>query len=699
MAEFNFSEFLESTVERLLRTDPELRYGRDFEADIIATVRARESEIKDPVVAELEKLRRKQVLRETSVVPWFTIAAIAAAAMTASIVFYKSIPNLGPIIIFVSVMAIINCFVMGGSSYRGARDNAQKRVERAALPQLQSVIREVINEQERSDRRWSSRLETDIAPALVELDGLDTVSSRSYRRIYSFITEHASSAVGVAGPRGAGKSTLMWQLMADDKLGARIHGLPISDGVYRTIRVSAPVYYSPVEFTRIIHSELAHSGLKPEARDPKRLRIGEPIQGRLERTARRVGYAVLLVAALLIWMWEQGSRSVSDAPNKFGFGWLGLLALVFLVLVAGWGLSSIWRLFVGRVRLGRPNTLAGLCKRQLELLKWTTTVESTASAALRLGRSGAEGVEKLTRNEREVTHAESVQALRQFIDQFVHLSGMSVVICVDELDKMPDPAKAVEAINGIKDLFHIPGAHFLLSVSTDALHSFAARGVPVRDVFDSSFDTIVRISPLNFDESQKLLSRRATRFSAVFALFCHAWSGGLARDVIRTARSCVEQAKEGERSIGVLSDKVLRQDVSEVVRAAVEKLREEADDSAEKVLEEVLTLQDLLETDPGTFYEIAESAVGQGMDSLPDEFRPVSEAQRVAAALGPYVRIAGLCGKLFAQPYSYDRWRSPEVLAAVECLAEARASFGSHPRQVAKKIDTADAALSTLISN
>ncbi|MFI0369340.1 P-loop NTPase fold protein [Actinomadura sp. 1N219] len=620
MAEFNFPEFLESTVERLLRTDPELRYGRDFEADIIATVRAREREIKDPVAAELEKLRWSQVLRATPVIPYLTAATVAVGALVASIVFYKSIRSWGVLAIFFSTTTTIVCCAQILNSFVAAQKVARQRVKRAALPQLQSVIREVINEQERSDRRWSSRLETDIAPALVELDGLDTVSSRSYRRIYSFITDHASSAVGVAGPRGSGKSTLMWQLMADDKLGARIHGLPIGDESYRTVRVSAPVYYSPAEFTRIIHSELAHSGLKPAARDPRRLRIGEPIQGRLERIGRRVGYAVLLIVAMLIWYWERDSRSLSDTPNKFGFGWLGFLALVFLVLVAGWGLSSIWRLFVGRVRLGRPNTLAGLCKREVELLKWSTTVESTASAALRLGRSGAEGVEKLTRNEREVTHAESVQALRQFIDQFVHLSGMSVVICVDELDKMPDPDKAVEAINGIKDLFHIPGAHFLLSVSTDALHSFAARGVPVRDVFDSSFDTIVRISPLNFDESQKLLSRRATRFSAVFALFCHAWSGGLARDVIRTARSCVEHAKEGERSVSVLSDKVLRLDVSEVVRAAVEKLREEADDSAERVLEEVLTLQDLLESDPGMFYEIAETAVGQGMDALPDEF-------------------------------------------------------------------------------
>src|SRR5262249_11843897 len=144
------------------------------------------------------------------------------------------------------------------------------------------------------------------------------------------------------------------------------------------------------------------------------------------------------------------------------------------------------------------------------------------------------------RTERELTHAETVQALRQFIDQLVALSDRSVVICVDELDKLARPEDAIDAINGIKDLFHLPKTHFVLSVSTDAMHNFAARGVPIRDVFDSAFDTIVPVRPLTIDESRTLISRRARDFSAAVALFCHAWSGGHARDLIRTSRSCVD---------------------------------------------------------------------------------------------------------------------------------------------------------------
>jgi hypothetical protein len=50
-------------------------------------------------------------------------------------------------------------------------------------------------------------------------------------------------------------------------------------------------------------------------------------------------------------------------------------------------------------------------------------------------------------------------------------------------------------VNGLKDLCHVTDTHFVVSVSEDALDSFALRGVPVRDVFDSSFDTVMRIRP------------------------------------------------------------------------------------------------------------------------------------------------------------------------------------------------------------
>jgi hypothetical protein len=90
--------------------------------------------------------------------------------------------------------------------------------------------------------------------------------------------------------------------------------------------------------------------------------------------------------------------------------------------------------------------------------------------------------------------------------------------------------------NGIKDLFHIPNVHVVVSVSTDAMHSFAARGVLVRNVFDSAFDTVIEVQRMTVTESREVLWRRATNFPAPTMMFCHVWSGGHPRDLERYSK-------------------------------------------------------------------------------------------------------------------------------------------------------------------
>ena len=63
-----------------------------------------------------------------------------------------------------------------------------------------------------------------------------------------------------------------------------------------------------------------------------------------------------------------------------------------------------------------------------------------------------------------------------------------MIVAIDELDKLPNDTSVVRLINGLeKDMFHLPGVHFVITVSEDALESFSARGVPIRDAFDSAF--------------------------------------------------------------------------------------------------------------------------------------------------------------------------------------------------------------------
>ncbi len=157
------------------------------------------------------------------------------------------------------------------------------------------------------------------------------------------------------------------------------------------------------------------------------------------------------------------------------------------------------------------------------------------------GVLGAEDEDSLTLRRRTLSHPELVASFRGLLEEYSREpDSPSFLVFIDELDKMSEAEQLIEVVNGLKDLFHIPGVHFIVSVSTDALARFEQRGVPLRDAFDSAFDTVLRVERLSYQESLTLIDARAAGFPPVLALLCHAWSGGLPRDLLRAARRCVE---------------------------------------------------------------------------------------------------------------------------------------------------------------
>ncbi|WP_143082241.1 P-loop NTPase fold protein [Nonomuraea wenchangensis] len=673
------SEELEQVARELLENDAEMEYDAGLHREILDKVRLRSGQLSTLLSEEIAVVdEARRAMRRFWVVAALALLAavlfIAGAALwsdgmpfasrTANVTFASGLAVLGTIAVAARWVAIRR---------RGV--NAARELRTALLAPLRALIRLVISELQDDEVRWGGTLRTSEAPALVELHLQDTIPSRTYERLRTFIGEHESSAVGLAGARGSGKTTLMRQLRLDKELDCHV------------ALVSAPVQYSAVEFTRLIHNELAQVGLKPGEAALIRHRMVAPT---LRVVLRTLLASVVLFFMITLWIYDK-NRPVPDALD---LGWTGFAAVVLGALIIGFMLSRGWVLFQTRTRLTvPPRTVRELCLQQLEFLRWSTTVERSASTALKIGGTGFDGGGKLSRTEREITHAESVQALRQFIDQLLALSNKPVVICVDELDKLANPAEAVEAINGLKDLFHVAKAHFVLSVSTDAMHNFAARGVPVRDVFDSAFDTIIGVGPLSMKESQTLLSRRARDFSTVFMLFCHAWSGGHARDLIRTARACVElkrELKDGEEAtVALLSRRVLRADLREVVDATVEKLRgdhgadDRVDDRGRDLLDQVLAFQESLEDESAPLRDLVEAS------TFPSDAGPVAPEAQPAATLAWYARIAGLCERLFAVARPPAAWQSEAMGQAVVALAEARSSLGRHPRVIERRLKRA----------
>ncbi|MBA2895099.1 hypothetical protein [Nonomuraea soli] len=92
---------------------------------------------------------------------------------------------------------------------------------------------------------------------------------------------------------------------------------------------------------------------------------------------------------------------------------------------------------------------------------------------------------------------------------------------------------------GLEGQAGTPPVYFPVSVSDDALMAFERRGLPLRDAFDSSFDEILRVSTLGYTESRRLLYRRIIGLDEPYVALCHVLSGGLACDLLRTARQLV----------------------------------------------------------------------------------------------------------------------------------------------------------------
>ncbi|WP_157017695.1 P-loop NTPase fold protein [Cryptosporangium arvum] len=571
----------------------------------------------------------------------------------------------------------------------------------ALKEQLKSAANLAITELMEAEERWANTFVAVKAPRLVEVEDLYVVSSSSYDRAFRFVTGHTASAVGIVGARGAGKSTLMRHLIANPKfecIGAH---------------VVAPIHYSESEIVRLIHWKLTEALLSATSNNAKlgrrkssgidQLRLAPTLHDKILPASRWLLFIGVAAGLTLLWVGDQQNLSTlpdyGDAAHEVlaarSVGYTGLTALAGLGVLAGLLIAKIWRAFQAGARLrSSPRTLAGLAHQQLDWLKWTVNLEGTTKKSLKIGSVGLEGQGKLSRAERALTHADSVHALRHFMYRISQITRRKtpVIICVDELDKLNKGSDAVKVVNGLKDLFHVAGVHFLVSVSNDALLRFATRGVPLRDVFDSSFDTLIELKPLTFAESRDLIARRASDVPASAVLFCHAWSGGNARDLIRAARSCVQVLEEeslgdttSELRLATVVDRVLTADLNEVLSAVLQRLRHKpaADDS----FTEILAFKELLASGDGTLAEVLSAALTKS--SLPGPSTGGSEAQLLASAIDPYMRIAALLATLFEADRSPRDWQSESMIVAVTEVAAARSGLGRHPAEIQRSINRA----------
>jgi hypothetical protein len=124
----------------------------------------------------------------------------------------------------------------------------------------------------------------------------------------------------------------------------------------------------------------------------------------------------------------------------------------------------------------------------------------------------------------------------------------SLIIFVDEMDKIENAKDRQTAINHLKDLFRIPHVKFVTTVAEENYQRFMLRryGLPKyeRDPYDSAFDSIIHLKPMDPLTSVHLFTRRVTGFPTPLGLLVYCLTNGHPRDMIRLARKALDYFRD-----------------------------------------------------------------------------------------------------------------------------------------------------------
>lgn len=394
-------------------------------------------------------------------------------------------------------------------------------IDDVVLPELRATINRLLN--------------PGFDPALRPLDssGLRDlydpkyeVSVRATTRLTDLLRGLKAGSIGIAGPRGVGKTTLI-HAACQGRLGPSGPVPGGTDATPRGVSVSAPVRFDSRDFVRnlfirLCRAELAAIGVGQDA--------GGLSQGRVEALTLVGGLAGF--ATLLIGLCASGIQyAYATRALMLGVAVLCLLAAgIFVLLKLGRSVRA-WR------RSSEETPIIQQARENLEQLRYLETISKERS-----GEVAAKGLKLgaklgMSRTPHPWTLLETVERYRRFLDLLAKRGP--VVIGLDELDKMASADEARSFLNEMKSLFDQPGVYYLVSISEDALSDFERRGQPIRDVFDSVFSEVLHIDYLSRQESDELLRRRAIGVAPPWPALFHCLSGGLPRESIRVARQAI----------------------------------------------------------------------------------------------------------------------------------------------------------------
>ncbi|HEX8868190.1 MAG TPA: P-loop NTPase fold protein, partial [Lentzea sp.] len=545
-------------------------------------------------------------------------------------------------------------------AYERCRDNvAQSLTQNQVLPFLRGEIAKHVDD-------YAVRLEVRDAPGLSQVfDVLYRVPTTAAGRVNALLNGMPGGSIGLAGSRGAGKTTLMESYCLKQDKNSTLATM-----------VAAPVEYSAREFLLHLYAKVCLEVLGEE-RDVHLHRDRSRAASRRLIRSMQVAMAGTFIAALggVLYGFSKDLQRLTTSQ------WWGLILLVAGVVIAS---SAVSRQLAPALALGRRREfgvpLETRAADRLEEIRYQQTYTTTATGTVKLP-VGVEGALSKARGlTRQPMHLpEIVDSLKGFLAEAAHERGR-VVIGIDELDKMKSEKAAEQFLNEIKGIFGIKNVYFLVSVSEEAMSTFERRGLPFRDVFDSTFDEIVWFDHLSTVEATATIDRRVL-VPIPFKQLCFTLSGGLPRDLIRVVRMMLDaQEKDAPTSLSAIALSLVKEDVRRKTRAVTV--------AARRLDAEPHTSRFLAICDDVARREIDQDALARLTNEIvPDDIDLSGEATRqlcrLIGELAGFYYYAATLLEFFDNTAPEERWRvagvgndDPRELGT---LATARQAFATSP--------------------
>ena len=547
-------------------------------------------------------------------------------------------------------------------------------------------------------------------PAIFELE------TPSFQQVRRLLDNTPGGSIGLAGPRGTGKTTIMSSFVegrsrrSDEKRG-------------RAIRVSAPVDYVTRDFILYLFAELCESVLVPEPPFLRPYYADQPIR-RLRGFSYAYAAPIGLVASGILAIW--GLMLLLFAVFRLSLDsryWIGPFLIVGAVVIAYLSRQTsvimrrrdmeqreetARREYAARAqpppaqaREGVSDEIAKLASQYLDVIRFQQTYTDgwsgsfTASAGIVQGAAGITGGTSYLRN--LLSLPEIVDSFKDFVSANVADAG-PVLIGIDELDKIEGGDKAQAFLNDVKSVFGVEQCYFLISISEDALANFERRGLPVRDAFDSALDDVVRVSPLDYPTALSLIRIRIVGLPEPYAALIYCLSGGLPRDLIRWARAFVVAKDKAGEGLAALCKAVLRDDLERKVSASIVALSNDSEAGAEFAIRVIGSLK--LSTEPSWLLDRCDEILGSKAEDghqrppVPTSGDGRSQAllsgldaaevisRRVISQLFGYFYFTSTLIEVFTDDLNEDQFStltSDDGSGTVSQLAHARQCFSTNP--------------------